>query len=398
MVSNVTPPGGPDGSTPIRHVQKSTEEDQPVPTTRLRDDRLPPSFSSRRPAPIGDAQQLNVTTARSQRSEASDDVIDPNYIEALEAKAIAAYPTDRNYASTVIRFPPSLPNEIGGAKHDISPYNPLDLRLPFHLFGYAVLYDLEPVRTTDVRAEAVTSHLELVKQYNLAYIDFLRAANGSDEALSRLEANLVNGGMLSAAGVRMALRDIDASSLLHSIQGHLCLNVLRCPDPEVPTAARIRALEIVQDHFDVTAIAEVLGGEAGKGLRVRGHERIFDLIPERFIANEEERTKSHASRFLRNEVVQSILFDNGRRARPFNLSVFELYSKYPEETVQMLVSIMRVAGSEPQAKSAAFRALISLTMLDESSKERIFGENASYRNGGKSLSEPAADADGDSIH
>jgi len=391
MVSNVSPTGGADGSAPLSEKRDDIEVDGTTPTTRHQDGRLPTSAGPRAPA-SGKAAPLAADLAgRLRASRGADRAIDPGYIEMIEAKAIAAYPPDANYAPRVFQFPPSLSNPVGGAKHSVSPYNPLGLRVPFHLISETILYGR--IVGDEARVKAITSYLELAKQYNLSYVEFLRAASGSDDAVARLKTSLLEGKILDAAGVQVALLAIEHQSLLHEIQGHLCLDVLRCPDVEVPTTARIRALEIVRDHFDVTAVAEVLS----KGILglVRGPQKIYDLIPERFITTEEERTKSHASRFLRNGYIKSLFPVGKTNGRPFSLSALELASKYPEETVQTLLGFIRMSDATSPQRASAFQALIRLTSLDEVRKERIFGVNASYRNGGKSRIESPLRADGD---
>lgn len=391
MVSNVSPTGGADGTTPFRIETMSVPEEQGAPTARRPDGRLPSRAGSPAPATFKAA-----SPAADTRTRVSAGTIDPRYIGQLEAKAISAYPVDGNYSPKVLRFPPSMPNERGGAKHTISPYNPLNLRLPYRLISHDILYDRESLKGNDMRGKAVVAYLNLMKQYNLAYVDFLRAANRSDEALGRLKTLLAEGNILDVAGVQAEYLDIDAQTLVHQISGHLCLDVLRCADTEIPTPARIRALEIAGEHFNVAAVATALSEARPNGLAVSFHEKTYDLIPQRFITNEEERTKPHASRFFRNEYVRSIFPGSAHNSRPFNLSVTELYSKYPEETVQTLISILRLDNSGSEMRASAFQALINLTNFDEPLKERIFGENASYRNGGESRIESVVtDSGGD---
>ncbi|CAN7495959.1 hypothetical protein LJR230_003303 [Trinickia sp. LjRoot230] len=382
MVSNVSLTGDDDGATPFRIEKLGVTDDQGAPTARRPDDRLPTRSGSPAPATFKAASPTAGTSSPSSTSAASAGTIDPHYLDQLEAKAIAAYPVDGNYSPRVLRFPPSIPNESGGAKHTISPYNPLNLRLPYSLVHYKVLYEIQSL--TRMRGKAGATYLDLVKQYNLAYVDYLRAANGSDEALGRLKALLAKGNILDVAGVQTKHLTIDPQILVYQILGHLCLDVLRSADTEIPTPVRIHALEVAREHFNVAAVATTLSEARPSGLSVKFSEKIYDLIPRRFITNEEEMTKPQAPRFFRNEYVKSIFSGSARNSRPFNLSVIELSSKYPEETIQTLVSILRLDESGSEMRASAFKALTNLTNLDEPLKERIFGENASYRNGGES--------------
>lgn len=377
MVSNVSSTGGTEGGRRFRPVEGKRARATPNPEPR-RDERLPQSARPLPPALIRTTALPRNTAGHAQASSNADGVIDPHYIEQVREKAMAAYPSDGKYSP--------------------SPYNALGLRLPFHLTGHRMLYDRQHLVRDEDRATAITSYVELAKQYESAYVDFLRAASGSEEALARLKVLLAQGKIFNAAGVQTAWLNIKKKPLLYEFQGHLCLDVLRSADAEIPAKARICALEIMRYHFDVAAVAKTLAGgtdgKTGRGLLVHEHEQVFDLIPEIFLVDEEEGTKSHASLFLQNKYVKSIFTGSKDNSRPFDRSALELASKYPEETIQTLLGMLRVSEATPSERKSAFLALVTLTTLDESRKERIFGADASYRNGGRSPIRSLPRADG----
>lgn len=387
MESNVSGAGSASGRPVIPASDEPSGENAGAPSARRRDERFE----------IGAADRAQTSFAT--RARTADAGIDERYLAGLEEKIAAAYPADGSYLETAYQKPPHLARPEN-FKAGASPYNPLHLRLPLRLESYLSLYDARKIgfrgeRHDDHRLSkqtAVTTHLELAKHHNVAYVDMLRAANGSEQALSRLKAAFIEGKIFDAAGIYKAcLKHGEDQRLLQAMLGHLSLDILRSPEREITTAARIGALEILRDHFDVDSIAKAVADPTESGI-VHYRDHTNDLIAQTFLTDPADRNLPHTQLFWANKKIIEIFAareDDGWKI-DVKKGVAELSRRFRKETVQMTIGLLRYEHSSVDGASA-FRALIGLTELDESTKQRIFGDYASYRNGGVSRDSSSAD-------
>lgn len=406
MVSNVGGTSGTSGAGEAPIPRRSAEQPIEVLGTAssLRpDDRFDVSHTDRSQASFrttGTGPADPQAQTRDKAAGTAETGIDESYLAELEAKIAAAYPADGRYPDEVYQNPPDLGPPRRFENRDPSPYNPLGLHLPRRLERYYALYDGKKVNVDGTvesndrlsMRSAITTHLELVKQYNLAYVAMLRAANGSEQALAELKAAFAEGKIFDIAGTpKASLNRGEDQRLLQAMLGHLSLDILRSPDPDITTAARIGALEMVRDHFDVDAIAKAVVAEGESGIMLHYRDHAGDLIPQTFQTNA-ERNLSHTQSFWENAQIKQILDnrdDDGWKT-DIEAAVNELSLKYRKETVQTLVSFLRYPNARVDGASV-FRALIGLTELEGPRRQRIFGQDASYRNNGVSRDNSTVD-------
>lgn len=335
-------------------------------------------------------------------TEGTDAGIDERYLAGLEAAIAAAYPADGNYPDEVYQHPPVLRQSEALEERSASPYNPLGLRFPRRLEAYSSLYDVRKISADGwIRGNerlreqtAIASHLDLARQYNFAYMALLRAANGSPEALERLKSAFNEGTIFDDARTQTAfLNNRHEDRLSQAMLGHLSLDVLRSPDREITTAARIRVLEMLRSHFHVDAIAQAVTAKAESGFSLRYTDDVHDLVPQRFLTDPARQGVSHTRLFFKNEKIKQLFIENlndDRWTVDMGDCAADLSRKYPKETMQALISLLRLAHDRIDQPSV-FRAMVALTTLDEPRRQAIFGVGASYRNGGVSMAPTDAD-------
>ncbi|MDG0022633.1 hypothetical protein [Trinickia sp. Y13] len=401
MASNVERTGGTGGLLPSWGGDDSgTPNGLPSPSQQHRDERLPSSIPSgsaawvsfRHASPPAQARAASRPVAASS----ADVVVDEAYLGSLERQIAEAFaPHDRDGSPEADRRVVYLENADKAGRGKVSSLNPLALVLPERLLSYPQLYDstrivLDQAPASEARlvaADAQVTYRNLMKQYSLAYVSCLRAANGSEQAQAELKALFEEGKVFDAAGVQTEFLSSDPQTLSRAMLGHLSVAVLCSPDTEITTAARIKVLENLRDHADLdSVIRATVADKNTSGLIVDGRTRVFDLIPLAFMPDRSAGHIPHTQMFWANDVIKEILPErrasDGRRFEiDLDQGVAELTTRYRKEAVQVLLGLMRTDDWRVD-REAVFRALIGLTELDDSQKNRIFGENASYRNNG----------------
>lgn len=405
MVSNVSGAEGP-GKPHRYEVGGDAAKPERVargPAPRAPDERFPPPRSSPFASPPDQPRRDGVTAAPVGAPNAD---IPDEYLARLDATIDANFPPRYlRYPEEVFSgYPPYLKREgeLHYVPEVVARYNPFNLTIPYRLQSYETLYDHTRVpldssnpwvatRWELGRSLAIRTHLDLVKQYNIAYVTLLRAVNGSGAALAELKTLFTGNKILETAEVRVefmntkSTRDDHLQTFVDAMIGLLCVDVLRSSDSQISTAARIRALEILRDDFNLDAIATALTtrGDA-LGFRLTAGQEVYDLIPRTFVTKREEAGGTpHDDLFWKNEKIKEIFPSKPHPGGLGNIvdldeGLRELVSKYPREAVQVLLSVVRTQNFQVD-QTLAFHALVALTKLDESRKEIVFGSGASYR-------------------
>ena len=316
----------------------------------------------------------------------------PRYLAALRAAlARSASNTDGPAVSDAPTRDP-----IEAMQRRVTQSNPLGLSLPYRLTALDRLFDSRvsaprpdagrpPQAAGFNPAEARAVLLDLVKQQNVAYIDLLEAVDGSSEALARLKSTFGELGLLSRLGpMRQFLNRggfMGDQAIAHAMLGHLCLDVLLSPDPEISTTARVSALSLMRDHFDERVIAAAMAhGLEGAALLTDG-EDTREFVPPRF--REPPALETREAPFWSNPTIAalfSVPTEDGKPAPGMSLEegAIRLLIHYPAEAIQTLVGVLRIDNPRID-RTHAFRALIDLTTLSEPRRTQVFGDAASYR-------------------
>jgi len=407
MASNVGRTGGADGTLPSwRGEAAGAPNGLPSPSRQRTDERLPSSAPSGSAARVSFKHASPVAAGRAAAGHAAaasaEVAVDEAYLGGLERQIAEAFvPDERGGSRAADRGVVYLENADKAGLGQASALNPLALVLPERLLSYVQLYDsrrvvLDHASASEERlseADAQVTYRNLMKQYSVAYVLCLRAANGSEQAQAELKALFEDGKVFDVAGVHTKfLASEDPQTLSRAMLGHLSVAVLCSPDTEITTATRIKVLENLRDHADVDSVIKAtVADKKVSGLIVDGRTRVFDLVPLGFMPDRRAGHIPHTRIFWANDVIEQILPE--RRASDgegFELDldhgVAELTTRYRKEAVQILLSLMRIDDWRID-REAAFRALIGLTELDDAQKNRLFGENASYRNNGVSRPE-----------
>lgn len=341
----------------------------------------------------------------SETKEASNkEIVSSDYISQLKKTIETSYPVTA-YAWQDPAYPEKDVEWAyvkNAKKSDIyKRYNPFGLRLPYELEGYERLYehtrisynkDTFPGGYSLGRTEASITYFNFLKQYNLAYITFLQAINGSAEAIKSMIELVTTKKMFTDAKVKLNyLSDTTKNpSFLLGVLAYLVLNIVYSQDKNISTLARIKALEFVKDNFEIAAVAKAFYDfNLGYKLPYRAEEEAaFDLIPRKFVSSAEESGGTPQNDlFLKNKKIKEIFPPRrvGYNAEmDLDRGVSTLITQYPHEAVQVLHSLLRVDGLFGHPVEFIFAALISLTKLDSVQRGEIFGERASFRNNGES--------------
>jgi hypothetical protein len=216
-------------------------------------------------------------------------------------------------------------------------------------------------------------------------VDLLEAINGSSVAILDIKDKLATHKLYENAGIDPDFLQKDNTSIefRQSCLAYLVIDVLRSPDNAIGTAARVCALELLYQHFDLDAVASsfkqnclgfILPGSAKD-------EPVEDMIPRPFMERPEEKGGiPHNDLFLRNAKVREIfrIRQDYGIVIAFDAGVSVLLQQHPAETVQTLLSLIRVQNFEVDRK-LVFYTLVSLSKLDHIQKGELFGVKASYR-------------------
>lgn len=363
--------------------------------------------------------QISTQSSAEQIDWNAPTVINKEYIDKLKEKMSKTYPDMPKYSWDRPKYPEEdlkLAYVKNTNKNNTyQRYNPFNLRLPYCLEGYERLYqhtkisDYSGSRLTRIRAS--TDYFEFLRQYNLAYITYLEAINQSDDAITLMKELFSTDKMFTDARIKIDyliedMRDRKRSTFLLALLAYLTLNILYSNEEHISTAARVRALEFLRKHFDVEkAAAAYKEFSLGYYPYDETSEPVYDLLPKNFISEPHERSNPHNRIFLKNKKVKDIFKikeqEYGHPSYDLDSGFAMLISKYPQETIQVLHSLLRQPSNSPINNqnniNLIFLTLINLSELDIFQKGDIFGSTASFRNDGISkpgLSNRAAWATG----
>lgn len=318
--------------------------------------------------------------------------IDPQYIASVRSQITETFPKRESQLT-----PYPLKDLEGLVSIDRNGYNPFDLRLPYSLRNMDELFDWRsisdpwsPEKLT--RKQAAEQYLNFVKEYNLLYADILDAINECEEAKSRIQEKLTTPLMYENAGInpkhlaRSYSENPASESFRRTCLAYLAIDVLRSPEKGIRTAARARVLQLLYD-YDIDAIASSFS-QSSLGFMLpyeQEHEPVEDLIPRAFMKRPEEKGGTpHNGLFYQNAKIQEIFEirrgygDPSSRMNPDD-GVSRLIQEYPAQTIQTLLSIMRLYDTDRQTRMLVFHMLAGLSKLDGLQKGDLFGVKASYR-------------------
>jgi hypothetical protein len=230
--------------------------------------------------------------------------------------------------------------------------------------------------------------LNFLRQYHLLYVDLLQAINGSDEAISNIKDKLQDKHKLYAnADIDPKFLKADNRSVefRQSCLAYLVIDVLSSPDKAIGTAARVCALELLYQHFDLDAVASSFDkNRLGFTLPYSAKdEPVEDMIPRSFMERPEEKGGTpHNDLFLNNAKVRGIfqVHQHYGLKMNFDKGLSILLQEHAAETVQTLLSLIRLnSGAIAIDRGLVFHALVGLSKLDHIQKGELFGVKASYR-------------------
>lgn len=347
--------------------------------------------------------KFSSTTASAEQREKIDwnatIVINEMYISELEKKISENYPKNSFTSYPKEDLSRAYLKNVKGNSYSFNAernqrYNPFGLRLPYVLEGYEHLYDHTRVNYGDMRDTASRTYFNFIKQYNFAYLAFLKATTGHPEAIAHLKKLFTTEKMFDDAQVKKdylcgAIAS-EKKNFSLALLGYLCMDIVRSPDQEISTAARVRSLKILKEHFDINAVASAFTQfPFATGFKIDEKEHVFDLIPRKFVTKPEESGGTpHNKLFLQNKKIQQLFqYENAKMYSQsqinFDSGLSNLLAKHPAETVQILLSLLRIDDRRYiYNKEFVFHALFNLAELDGAQKGIIFGIKASFRNGG----------------
>jgi hypothetical protein len=285
-------------------------------------------------------------------------------------------------------------------------YNPLQLPIAPRLSSNGNFFREHTIKSSkdslgkdDVidEKEAVIRYLEFMKQYSLAYIDYLKAINGSKESLQAFVEKFITLKMFEAARINMKVfqrTEYDNKEFLLGILANLMLHVLFSKDSQITTVARVRALEIIHDNFDLDKLTNGFRSCAGENYNLNSlfavKPEVFDLIPKAFVTKREESGHVNQSDlFLKNVTIVKIFQINPNLNLPdernLNAAISDIITNYRAHAIHILHGALRCITLDEKVFPRLFASIIGLSKLDSMQKEEIFGDDASYRNGGNSV-------------
>jgi hypothetical protein len=216
-------------------------------------------------------------------------------------------------------------------------------------------------------------------------VDLLQAINGSGVAISNIKDKLETHKLYASADIDPKFLEKDNSSVefRQSCLAYLVIDVLRSPDEAIGTAARVCALELLHQHFDLEAVASSFKkNDIGFKLPYSAKEEpVEDMIPRSFMERPEEKGGTpHNDLFLKNAKVREIfrVRQHYGLKMDFDAGVSILLQQHAAETVQTLLSLLR-ANDWAIDRKLVFHTLVGLSKLDHIQKGELFGVKASYR-------------------
>lgn len=337
-------------------------------------------------------------------------IIDESWIKSLEDTINKSYPETPKYTWQQAEYQKEYidwPYIQNTEKNETYwKYNPFDLRLPYPLESYERLFDRSAIRDDEryhynnsiSRNEAAVASLNLLKEYNLAYITFLKAINGSIDAEQALKELFTTNLFFERVHINTKTlnSEIDWPSFITALLAYITLNIVYSPEKNIGTRARIKALEFIRDNFEVEKVAKTFQKfELGYYAWDEKNEPLYNMIPKRFVTNATEAGgTAHNNLFLKNAYIKKIfnVTTGYNGSINFDAGIATMLNKYPAELLQVLQSLMKcdIFGMRIDRKFI-FLTLVSLSKLDGIQKGQIFGEKASFRNNGQSSLESRAD-------
>ncbi|SCO54301.1 uncharacterized protein FFNC_15446 [Fusarium fujikuroi] len=340
------------------------------------------------------------------------EVVNPTYIAAVHTLIKDNYPQrepngskspypKEHLGSYSVSFDPWMKND----QKILNRYNPFHLRIPHNLASLGSLFEYGYTGCFNRYGLSITpaeERLNFLREYHLLYADVLEALNGDDNAESRIRTKIYTDSMYETAGIRTRDLKLPQKESFHvefrlSLLAHLALDIVRSDEEAISTAARVKVLKVLYD-FDIDSVAAAFSAY-NKGFLLHEREYVEDLIPRSFIKHATEKGGTpHNDLFTRNSTIQTIF-----RMRPlygeidFDAGVSTLLHRYQAETVQVLLSFLRLnvaivplpnkhcAWSHDYEKrncestKLVFHALVQLSQLDCIQKRELFGVQASYR-------------------
>jgi hypothetical protein len=324
-------------------------------------------------------------------------VLDPGYLDSLLKIINESYPQVRAYSGPEYPAKDLQFTYVKNAKKDerYQRYNPLQLRLAYKLEGYERIYDHTRLSYDDkygytdsmscTITEASITYLNFLKQYNLAYIAFLQAINGSEQVIANWKELFTTPKMFRDAKVKEGFLDqeVRKPTFRLGMLAYLMLDIVFSKEKSISANARTKAMELVLTHFNVADVAAAFA-EFSWGYHPYDEkdEPFHDMIPKRLINTPEEAGSPHNLLFLKNKAIKEMF--NVQEGYPVSVDYHKgisiLLQKYPGELAQIIQSFFKI--KRPKADvTLIFVTLVQLCKLDRLQKESIFGPRASFLSG-----------------
>jgi hypothetical protein len=347
-------------------------------------------------------------------------VISTTYIAELKKRITNNFPKNADSWMFTGGFPAPDIEKMKSSMYDKNlqlskNYNPLELPLVEVLSCYGSFY-VERVIVDDGeiygssthsigKNDAIVGYLNFLKQYNLAYIDYLEAINGSTEAIKLLLEKFSTEKMFVTAKIKMNFfhkKYYSTQDFLYGVLAHLSFHILFSKDADISTIARARAFEIIVNHFDLDAISKAFKSHAGKNYdlcRLFGEKiEVYNLIPKAFVTESHETGElPHNKLFFKNKTIANIFKIDANSPYPAKeklaSAIGDIITHYQTYAIHIIHSALRCVSNDSAVFSYLFAALLKLSKLDNIQKETIFGEDACYRHGGENKRNTTAQID-----
>lgn len=315
------------------------------------------------------------------------------YPEEDLKKSLGFYPKNNCYAKDV-------------DKNLTGRYNPYSFKLPHALQSFERWLDQDKVftehdeqRGRDMPSgkikekDAKTQYLNFIKEYHLLYVDLLEAAAGSLESVNKIKHKIDTNELYERSGTdpehlkKHYSGRSGSAEFRYAMLVHLAIDAFISSDPALSTAARAQILSVLHQNFDSEKLVDSFERNS-LGFKLpysAKDEPVEDLIPRAFMKRPEEKGGTpHNDLFLKNEKIQDVFrirlgYGNLSDCMNFDAGLAVLLKQHPKETVQTLLSLMRISQSDGKIQKLALHALLNLSQLDPVQKNDFFGIKASYR-------------------
>jgi hypothetical protein len=337
-------------------------------------------------------------------------VIDEKYISQLLTEVQQNFPENRlnfydgNYPAEDLKSLCFTSNQLQLSKN----YNPLQLPLIRALSIMSAFFKEHSIVDQQnmfgqshqiTRQEAAVCYLNFLREYSLVYITYLQAINGEQQALKLLIESFTTDKLFIASDVRKAvINQQDKPKFLLAILTQLTFKILFFEGNIITTIARVRALEIIIDNFNITEVAKAFSRFAGKDYdlcSIFENTKVFNLIPKALVTEASETgTQPHNKLFFKNKTIKKIFKipddENFPTKNNLPMAISEIVSHYQGHAIHILHSTLRCQGLWTEEFTFVFTAMFQLAKLDDIQKEAMFGDNAAYRHGGENKMDESA--------